>query len=180
MVHLSDRRLTTPRPFGIVDPASNKTLIVRTEDAMFTIGYTGNAFTAAMPVDVAIAEAIVGQSIRPGFFVGSDLTKRGPKFLSLWSVKERIAYRLQEEGRRLRNNWYVEVRIAGFHKRRNLAVPFVWDLRVLGTMARHDLHSVCAGRHMWRGAIGSGSPMIERLLASRCRCRVSNFLADRL
>jgi hypothetical protein len=58
VVHVSDRLVS--RPNDRWDPTANKTVVFRAQDAIGTIGYTGDAYLGNIPTDGFIAELLSG------------------------------------------------------------------------------------------------------------------------
>ncbi|WP_162802260.1 hypothetical protein [Ornithinimicrobium murale] len=128
-LHASDRWLTDSRSKRRMDDLANKVVAVLADDALFTIGSTGHAYIGETPIDVAIVEAILGTDVwDKASFVGRP-PNPDPRYMSLGKIRKRITEHLTSRTARI-PGWFVQLGISGFHRRRQLSIPFMWDLQI--------------------------------------------------
>ncbi|MER2535766.1 MAG: hypothetical protein ABTQ31_11445 [Rhizobiaceae bacterium] len=120
-VSVSDRRVTLAASGAVHDDQANKVLLVRTEDAIVTIGYTGSAYVAGIPTDEWLARQIV-PSLEPGPPSLSMRRHAIPQRLN--EVVARIIVAVRQRSRFDRSFHSVEIGVGGCRDHRGDLWPF--------------------------------------------------------
>jgi hypothetical protein len=134
-VHASDRRVS--RSSGAAYSIDeNKSLVVRTRDAIGVIGYTGDAYVWRKPMDNFLAESIYGQEFTMPFAImGGGLDR-----ITLNTVIQRIRSAISAANLP-RTTSTLHLCFGGFRWRRNRMIPFYREFGQLhgGIVDRSEL-----------------------------------------
>jgi hypothetical protein len=124
VLQVSDRLLTQPRRRKPFDPASNKTILYLTTDALVSIAYSGGAYLDETPTDQWIAETLKGERHALDDQVNSE-----PGSLKQWpdidQSIELIRAALESAVLPLENPPLVHIIVAGWKWTRDEAHPIV-------------------------------------------------------
>lgn len=127
LIHVCDRRITSGK--RVVSDKANKTLIVRANDGIYSVSYTGPALLHKEGTDHCLAEIITGVKLDPKWSHCPIPEQNKTSSQIVWIIKQALQAIL--ESNRVYRPHQMKVVVAGYSwpkSRHGLAAPMVYEI----------------------------------------------------